>query len=350
MLHIPSIRLAGPEDAQSVFDVIQGSARRFGSVPCENSSGAMELRQVIDFVKKDGAVERIRGQLASIKPPFRCLLAESERVPVGGALYFPAFSDWAHSSYPWLEDLYAKDIRDVGDNEIIRRELVRTLVRNAMNEEAPRVETRSLVEDMNTRVFYTELGMSIISEWEGYRIELSNNLPQVREDSTITVRLADKRDMRLVAMLIQSSARAQGVLDKVNRKNVIEKLENCFDRGVFECLIAENGGIVLGFAIFYQAYSSWEQCSYFIIEDLHSLYLRRGTGRSLCARLSEIAGGRGFSRMETRIMRSSLSAFGAIKFVEAMGMRKIPGPRWRMIRMELVPNVLRGLELYDLIV
>lgn len=348
MLHIPSIRLAGSEDAQSVFEFIQGFARRFGSVSCENSSGQMERKRVIDFIKKDGAVGRIRDQLASEKPPFQCLIAENQSIPVGGALYFPAFSDWTHSSYPWLEDLYAKDITDAGDNRIICKELIRTLVRDAVSDGAPRIETRSLVADRDTRVFYTELGMSITSEWEGFRVDLPAPLRTVPSNG-FSVRLADKRDMRSVAMFIQSSARVQGVADKVNRKNTIEKLESCFDSSAFECVIAERRGVANGFAVFYQAYSSWEQCSYLMIEDLHSFFSRQGTGLALISRVYDIAEKRGLSRVETRIRQSSLSAPSAVKFVEAMGMRKVPGPRWRTFRMELTSDVLKGLGLYDLV-
>ena len=172
MLFLPSIRIAVPEDAPTIFEFIQGFAKRFGVVRCYDETGRMEQKRVTDYVKTEGAVERIHDQLTTVQPPFRCLVADHQKRPVGFMLYYQAFSDWMHSSYPWFQDLYSKDIIEVGDNRIVRKELIKALVREAWSKGCPRIETQSLVAHAETRVFYTELGFAITPEWEAYRINV----------------------------------------------------------------------------------------------------------------------------------------------------------------------------------
>ncbi len=349
MLFLPNIRVAVPEDAPTIFEFIQGFAKRFGVVRCCDETGKIEQKRVTDYVNTEGAVERICDQLTMIKPPFRCLIAEYKKMPVGFTLYYPAFSDWMHSSYPWFQDLYSKDVVEVGDNRIVRKELIKALVREACVNECPRIETQSLVAHAETRVFYTELGFAITPEWEGYRI----NVPATVEKytGTVNVRFAKQSDARDIAMFIQGSARLQGVGHLVNKKSPIEKLQRGLACGAFECLIAEVNGVPEGFAVFYQAYSTWEECAYLMIEDLYSFSSspRQGIGRALFSRLYEIAELRGHRRIETRILTTSRSAPSATHFVEAMGMRSVPGPEWRTFRMDITLERLKGLELYDLI-
>ncbi len=338
MAFVLSIRPAVPNDAQSIFECIQGFAKRFGVI---------EGRSVLSYIKTEGAVQRIADQLCLENPPFQCLMAETKDNPIGCALYYPGFSDWTHSSYPWLEDLYAKDVDTVGDNNITRKELVKVLVRDAQKRDAPRIETRSLVKHADTRIFYTEeLGMHITSEWKSYRMELPSAVPVLPpKDKEITVRLAERSDLRQIAMFIQNSANVQGVPEKVNRRSVMEKLEREFNGETFGCLIAERRGVAFGFAIFYRAYSSWEQCSYMMIEDLHAFFGRRGTGTALFARLREIGEKLGYARIETRTQTTSRSMGSAAGFVEAMGMTSTLGLDWRIFRMELTPTVIRRLGL-----
>lgn len=349
MLLVPNIRVAEPKDAHSIFAFIESFARKFGVVSCANVLGKTENRRVADFVKTDGAVSRLQSQLASDHPPFRCILAEhATEGPVGFALYYPAFSDWTQSRYPWLEDLYSKDIYDVGDNRIVRKELVRALVREAWSGGSPRIETRSLTAHQESRLFYQELGMYIIPELElkGFRLDLPAKMFIPKE--SMHVRPATRSDARAIWTFIQSSAQVQGVAGRVNRKRPIEKLEAALDHHAFECLIVEYRGVPQGFAIFYQAYSSWEQHAYMMIEDLHTLFPRQGAAGALFTRLHQIAEERGYSRLETRIRETTLSAPNAVKFVEAMGMRSVAGPQWRTFRLELTPAVFNKLELYDL--
>ncbi|TSC62954.1 MAG: putative spermidine/spermine N-acetyltransferase [Parcubacteria group bacterium Gr01-1014_48] len=347
MLYVPKIRVAQPNDAEAILGFIRSCAMRFGVIAWKNNMGVEENQPAVSFIKTDGAVLRLQSQLGSERPPFRCSIAEhTTQGPVGFALYYPAFSDWSHSAYPWIEDLYSKSIYDVGDCRIIEKALMRGTVSEAWKEGCPRIETRSLITHQESRVFYREFDMYITSELKTYRLDVPTTIRAAT--GNVRIRQAGRGDLRDISTYIQKSADFQGLGYKVNRKRVVEKLEFAFDRNFFECLIAERNGVPVGFAIYYQAYSSWEQCPYMVIEDLHTFFPRKGVGKALFVRLGEIAEKRNYSRIETRIRQTTRSAVNAAVFVEAMGMHRVVVPPWRTFRLDLTAATLNKLEIYDL--
>lgn len=86
----------------------------------------------------------------------------------------------------------------------------------------------------------------------------------------------------------------------------------------FECLIAEQGGAAVGFALFFHNYSTWRGRRGIHLEDLWvtPTARRRGVGRALLARVAAIADERGCARLEWAVLDWNEPA---IAFYRALG-------------------------------
>jgi GNAT superfamily N-acetyltransferase len=84
------------------------------------------------------------------------------------------------------------------------------------------------------------------------------------------------------------------------------------ERPPFECLLAERDGEALGFALFFQSYSTWTGRPGIYLEDLYVVEAERGngTGRALLQRLAEIAVERGCGRLELAALDWNEPAIG----------------------------------------
>ena len=100
--------------------------------------------------------------------------------------------------------------------------------------------------------------------------------------SQIKIRFADKTDMLAVLNLIQELADYEHASHEVS--NSVEQLiaEGFGEQPAFECLVADYESTILGFAIFYTAYSTWKG-KVLYLEDIcvSENYRRKGIGKLL---------------------------------------------------------------------
>ena len=75
-------------------------------------------------------------------------------------------------------------------------------------------------------------------------------------------------------------------------------------RPPFECLLAEDDGAAVGFALFFPTYSTWLGRPGIWLEDLFVLetHRRRGVGRALLVRVAQLAVERGCGRLEWSVL------------------------------------------------
>lgn len=97
-----------------------------------------------------------------------------------------------------------------------------------------------------------------------------------------------------------------------------------------EAIVAEAGGEVIGFALFFHNYSTWLTRPGLYLEDLYVKPERRGlgAGKALLVRLAQIAVSRGCGRMEWSVLTWNEPAIG---FYKALGAAPMDG--WRTYRL-----------------
>lgn len=106
----------------------------------------------------------------------------------------------------------------------------------------------------------------------------------------------------------------------------------------FECLIAKEEGEVVGFALFFNTYSTWlgKRCMH--LEDIYVMpaYQGRGIGVSLLRKLFEICREREYGRMEWQVLKWNIDA---IKLYKSLG--AVPLDEW--VKYRLSEDALRNL-------
>ncbi len=101
-------------------------------------------------------------------------------------------------------------------------------------------------------------------------------------------------------------------------------------RPLFECVIAQQGDVPVGFALFFPHYSTWEGTAGLYLEDLYVAEAARGSGagRALVGALASIALGRGWPRLDLSVLEWN----PARGFYESLGMAH--QAEWLPYRME----------------
>ncbi len=145
-----SIRIAGPQDAEAIHQMVVALARDTGAESKVDSTPANILR--FGF-----------GRDAL----FEVLIAEKERRPVGLCLYFFSFSSWLGEPGIYVQDLY------VSPNE--RRSglgwrLLRETARHGRRRDASHLRLSVDHQNIEASRFYERIGMHHRSEEDTFHI------------------------------------------------------------------------------------------------------------------------------------------------------------------------------------
>jgi len=138
------------------------------------------------------------------------------------------------------------------------------------------------------------------------------------------MRLATADDAATIVSMIRGLAEYEHELEAVQATPAIIAEQMRRDDALFECLIAEDGGEPLGFALFFRAYSTWLAAPVLFLEDLFvpSRYRGHGIGGALMRRLGEITLERGWKRMEWLVLDWNTPAQGFYKDNGARHMKR----------------------------
>lgn len=132
------------------------------------------------------------------------------------------------------------------------------------------------------------------------------------------IRWARRGDEQAIMELIHGLAAFEKEPEAVC--NTAEKLGgDLFDRKLCEAFVAEQDGTVIGFALFFTAYSTWKGPIVYL-EDLYVLPERRGTraGSQLFDKVVDTARERKCPRMDWQVLDWNT---GAIEFYKRKGAR-----------------------------
>lgn len=103
------------------------------------------------------------------------------------------------------------------------------------------------------------------------------------------------------------------------------------DRPVAECVLAEQGGQPVGFALFFTNFSTWTGKPGLYLEDLFVMPAARGSGlgKALLVHLAGLAVSRGYGRFEWSVLDWNTPAIG---FYQALGAK--PMSEWTVMRVD----------------
>ena len=147
----------------------------------------------------------------------------------------------------------------------------------------------------------------------------------------IKIRLATPEDASTIVSFIQALAEYEREPDAVEAppESIAQQLSS--DPPPFECLLAEVGPEVQGFALFFHNYSTWRGKSGIYLEDLFvpENYRGHGIGKLLLATLARIAVERDCPRLEWQVLDWNQPS---IDFYEALGTKVMKD--WLPCRLE----------------
>ncbi|MGH0036569.1 MAG: N-acetyltransferase family protein [Myxococcota bacterium] len=132
------------------------------------------------------------------------------------------------------------------------------------------------------------------------------------------IRFAQPDDAPLIHRFIRALAEYEREPDAVEVGEDALRLQMERETPPFECLLAESRGAAVGFALFFQSYSTWKGRSGIYLEDLFVDPGRRGEGHGLAllGRLAELALERDCARLEWAVLDWNEPA---IRFYRSLG-------------------------------
>ncbi len=146
----------------------------------------------------------------------------------------------------------------------------------------------------------------------------------------LKLRAATAADSQVIFELISELAVYEHEPDAVQTSPHIIQAQLASERCPFECVIAEHQGAAVGFALFFQNYSTWKGKPGLYLEDLFVRESARklGVGKALLRHLGRIAAERDYARMEWSVLDWNRLA---IDFYEALG--ATPMREWTTFRL-----------------
>jgi GNAT superfamily N-acetyltransferase len=129
------------------------------------------------------------------------------------------------------------------------------------------------------------------------------------------IRKTNREDLSAVLTLIKELAKFEKELNSVEIN--LEDLTNDFSDGLFDCLIAEKQGSIIGIALYYNRYSTWKGKTIHL-EDLIVTKSERGigVGKALLNELVLLAKSSNIRRVEWNVLDWNKKA---IDFYENVG-------------------------------
>ena len=152
----------------------------------------------------------------------------------------------------------------------------------------------------------------------------------MKQSADFEIRAARMEDVRVILQLIRDLATYERAPDEVTatEEQLIAVLFG--ERPAAEVLLAFEGNLPVGFAIYFYNFSTWLARPGLYLEDLFVNPEKRGKGygRALLVELAKIARDRGCGRMEWAVLNWNEPA---IKFYQTLGAR--PMNEWTVFRL-----------------
>lgn len=144
------------------------------------------------------------------------------------------------------------------------------------------------------------------------------------------IRPARAGDVPMIYQLIRDLAEYEKALDQITATEEDLRLSLMADRPAVFAHVAEQDGEVVGVALWFLSFSTWEGKHGIYLEDLYVRpdMRRYGHGRALLAELARICVERGYARLEWSVLDWNSPALG---FYAALG--AVPMDEWTVHRL-----------------
>lgn len=145
------------------------------------------------------------------------------------------------------------------------------------------------------------------------------------------IRPAVAADVPVIAQLIRDLAEYERLAHAVVFDEAQLRAHLFGPRPYAEVLLAEDGGAVVGFALFFHTYSTFRGQPGVYLEDLFVKpeWRGKGLGKALLVALARLAVGRGCARMEWSVLNWNEPS---IRFYESLGAK--PQDEWTVYRLD----------------
>lgn len=163
----------------------------------------------------------------------------------------------------------------------------------------------------------------------GFFVSYENNTAKV--NMSVSIRRAERGDASLILDFIHRLAEYEREPEAVKATEGDILRDGFGDAPLFCCLIAEYGGVPVGFALYFTNYSTWEGRGGIYLEDLFVLpdYRGLGAGEALLRRIAAEAVEKGFTRLVWNVLKWNTPA---IEFYKKIGARDMD--EWSIFRLE----------------
>jgi GNAT superfamily N-acetyltransferase len=154
-------------------------------------------------------------------------------------------------------------------------------------------------------------------------------LPSAQIPARFGLRAAEPRDLDAIVALIRGLAEFEQLTHLLQVTPETLRPHLFGDRPVAEALVAESGGEVVAFALFFTNFSTFLAQPGLYLEDLYVTPAQRGRGigKALLTRLAQLAVERGCGRFEWSVLDWNEQA---IRFYRGFGATVMPD--WRICR------------------
>ncbi len=273
--------------------------------------------------------ERLEAELFGDKPACECLIGEHDGEPVGFALFFHNFSTFLCRKGLYLEDLF---VRPAARGTGMGKRLLQRLAQIAVERGCGRFEWGVLDWNVAAQAFYQRMGATILPDWRVCRVTgdalqtLGARPASVAAAARATTRVATREDVPVIVELIRELAVYEHLEHLATATPARLEIELFGDRPTCECLIGEQDGEPVGFALFFHNFSTFLCRKGLYLEDLFVRPTARGTGmgKRLLQHLAQVAVERACGRFEWSVLDWNVDAQA---FYQRMGATMLPDLR-----------------------
>jgi GNAT superfamily N-acetyltransferase len=301
-----TVRLATREDVPDIVTMIREAADHEGHAHLATATPA-----------------RMEAELFGAGATCDCLIGECDGRTVAFALYFHNFSTFLCRKGLYLEDLFVRPAaRGLGLGKL----LLQRLARIAVERECGRFEWGVLQWNVQAQAFYRRMGATMLPDWRVCRVT-GDALQALGSGPAIPgVRAATRADVPVIVELIRELA-VYEKLEHLATATPARLAQELFgDHPTCECLIGEQDGEPVGFALYFHNFSTFLCRKGLYLEDLFVRPAARGTGmgKKLLQRLAQIAVERECGRFEWSVLDWNVDAQA---FYARMGATMLPDLR-----------------------